>query len=343
MAGMRALGKFALLIVMTASGLLLLVGSVPVLAHLLNDVPLPERRAVLAWSLPLAGALILGTALWLYRRLDRRQQPAEQRRRSSGGKSHDASRGDLLFEARSDIGKPLLLILMVAVLGIGTYLAAATHRWVMFALFAAFTAFLLLLAWQLLAQFLRPGPMLRMDARCIDHAMYGPVPWSEVVGMHLQSTYTRYGQSYVLMLGVRDAARYLRNLPPPSRWLHRRALQSRERIGTLPVPLDLLRENPELIHRSARILCERAGGPLLTYWHPGMGDKDFDIALRMRAIEEDMDRMAERMQTVPDDADAAQVAELETEVQAHIARNDASVQALLADLDAAREQRQQGL
>lgn len=341
---MQALGKFALLIVMAAAGLLLLVGSIPWLAHLLHDVPLPGRRIGLMRTVPLASALVLGVALWLYRWLDRRQRHlAEQHHQARLAALREASTGDLLFEAHGQAAMPLLLVPLAALFGFAAWTSAHARQWGMSALLLALAVAVFWLAWHLLAQLLRPGPLLRMDAKGIDHAMYGPIPWRDIVGMQLQTTRTRHGSSHVLMLGVRDAARYLHHAPLLTRWPHRHGARAGQRIGTLPVPLAPLRGNPELIHQSARIVCERAGSPLLAAWHAGMDDKEFDIALRMRTIEEDMGRMAERMQAVPDDADPAQAAELEAQVHAHIARNNANVQALLAGLDAVRDQQQKRL
>ncbi|HBK47112.1 MAG TPA: hypothetical protein DDZ67_11910 [Xanthomonadaceae bacterium] len=335
---MWVLGKFALLVVMAISGLLLLVGSLPWLSYLLHDAPLPSRRIGALWAGTLGSALVLGIAIWSYRRLERQRQRVLERRRQA---HLQATRHDRAFRARGRLALPLLLIPIVALFGFGSRAAVATGHWGVAALLLATTLLVLWLAWQLLWQLLRPGPLLCMDATGIDHALYGPIPWRDVIGIQLQSTQTRYGQSHVLMLGVRGAARYLRNAPLLPRWLHGRKLRGPEAVGALPIPLGLLAEDPELVHQSARTLRERVGAPFVPYWHPRMDDKDIDVALRMQAMNHELERMTERMRSAPADSGTEQAIEFEAEANQHIQRHLAQHDALMPELNAVLERQRQ--
>ncbi len=324
---MWVLGKVALLVVMALSGLLLLVSSLPWLSYLLHDAPLPTRRLGELAAATLGSAAILGSAIWLYWLLDRyRQRTREQRRQAHAAARLDAIQRDAVFEARGSRLWPLLLLPLLAVFGFGTVAAAKDGRWDIAAISLAMSLLLLLAGWQLLHQLLRPGPLLRMDATAIDHALYGPIPWTDVIGIQLQSMQTRAGATHTLMLGVRGAKRYLDNASAPARWLYGRKRHGSGDIGTLTIPLGPLAEDPELIQQTARAFRERAAAPFLPFWYDQMGAHEIDTALSMQALTDEMAAMP----SLRRDATPAQIAAFEARGHSLLERQ----QALLPELGA---------
>ncbi|UWX04204.1 hypothetical protein H1235_02390 [Pseudoxanthomonas sp. NC8] len=198
--------------------------------------------------------------------------------------------------------------------------------------FALLTVFLLL-GWQVVRQVLRPGPMLRMDARVIDHAQYGPIPWGNVVGMELQSIRVRHSTQYTLMLGVRGARRYLRNAPPLARWLQGRRMRGDDDLAALPIPLNLLEKSPDLIHRSALALRQRHDAPFLEDWHHRMEQREVEALLRMQDLDREHDDILEELRALPADAGPERIAALDARVREHFAGQNAALPELRVTMD----------
>jgi hypothetical protein len=118
--------------------------------------------------------------------------------------------------------------------------------------------------------------MLRMDAHGIDSALYGPIPWSEVIGLELWRD--------TLFLGIREPRRYLKNAPLWLRLAQVRQLRKNSAYGTLPVPLTDLNKDAQSIYQAALALRQKHESPLIEHWYRGMDDGEIHAWLRMREI-----------------------------------------------------------
>jgi hypothetical protein len=165
-----------------------------------------------------------------------------------------------------------VLIMMIPFFGLLAYAAAATGAWIAFAVILTPLWFFLSLGWLVL----RPGPMLRMDAHGIDSALYGPIPWSEVIGLELERN--------ILFLGLREPRRYLKNAPLWLRLAQVRQLRKNSVYGTLPVSLTDLSKDAQSIYKAAFALRQRHESPLIEYWYRGMDDGEIHAWLQMREI-----------------------------------------------------------
>jgi hypothetical protein len=319
---MLKLGKSVLLLAAVIAGLGVLVNMLPWLQWVQQRTPVPPGTGArwLGWAL-VAGACLL--ARCELGRLQRAQHARELQ----------ATQGGQAFEARAGIGWFTLLLALCVLFGWGGHAALQKGQLGMAAVGFALLVLFVLLAWQLAVQVLRPGPMLRMDRHGIDHAMYGPIPWNEVLGIELQSIRTRYSTQYTLMLGVRDAGRHLENAPSLTRWMHARRLRDQRGVAALALPLNLLAKDAGLIHQSALALRQRHDAPFLQHWHHRMEQREVEALLRMQDLDRESDLLLEEMRALPANASPGQVAAFDARLREHHARHDAALPELKVAMD----------
>ncbi|MBP3984265.1 hypothetical protein J5837_07470 [Pseudoxanthomonas helianthi] len=319
---MLKLGKFLSQVAAIVSGLGLLLYTLPWLHSRQNATALPAGVET-AW---LACAACLGLSLLASRWLGKRQQARNQEELESARREH-------VFVAQGSPWWFLLVIPLTVGFGAMGYAAARKGQWGMSALGLGLLLLFLLLGYELARQFLRPGPMLQMDSRGIRHAIYGSIPWADVVGLQLHSMKVRYSTSHTLFLCVREPLRYLNNAPPFFRWIQGRRLRSNPGYGSLPVPLNILNKDPELIHRSALALRRSHNAPLLKHWHHRMEADEVSTWLRMQEMNEEAERITEEMRATPIDPSPEQMRAFEARMRQHAALNDALRPQLEATLE----------
>jgi hypothetical protein len=319
---MLKLGKSVLLLAAVIAGLGVLVNTVPWFEWLQQRTPMPPGTGA-RW---LGWVLVAGACLFARRELGRLQRARHVR-------ELQATQDGQAFEARAGTGGFALLLALCVLFGWGGQAALQKGQLGMAAVGLALLALFVLLGWQLAVQVLRPGPMLRMDRHGIDHAMYGPIPWHEVLGIELQSIRTRYSTQYTLMLGVRDAGRYLENAPSLTRWVHARRLRGQRGVTALALPLNLLAKDAGLIHQSALALRQRHDAPFLAHWHHRMEQREVEALLRMQDLERESDRLLEEMRALPANAGPGQVAAFDARLREHHARHDAALPELKIAMD----------
>ena len=246
-----------------------------------------------------------------------------QLQQSNDREALDAVRRGQAFEAG---GNPWMLVLFALVLllfGFGVYGGIAKGNPGMTALSAALVLLFLVFGGEIVRQLLRPGPMLRMDARGIEHALYGRIPWNEVIGLQLQSVRIRYSTQYTLFLGVCEPLRYLRNAPPLTRWLQGRRLRDNPAYGALPIGLNILGKDPKLVYDSALALRRANAAPMLEHWHQRMDAREVATWLQRQELSDGMRRLQEEMETLPRDPTPEQVAAFDAKMRAHMEREQA--------------------
>jgi heme/copper-type cytochrome/quinol oxidase subunit 2 len=227
------------------------------------------------------------------------------------------------FEASGSPGMPILFVLMLLLFGFGIYHGITKDKPGMAILGAGLVLLFLFLGSELVRQALRPGPMLRMDASGIEHALYGPIPWTEVVGLQLHEMQVRYSTQYTLLLGVREPLRYLRNAPPLTRWLQARRLRDNPAYGALPIGLNVLGKDPKLVYDAALALRRANGAPLLQHWHQRMDAREVSTWLRSQETAEEMRRLTAEMEALPANPSPEQVAALDAKMREHMERQRA--------------------
>lgn len=235
----------------------------------------------------------------------------------------DSVRHQRAFEASGSPWMPILFALLLLLFGFGVYAGWSKDRPDMALLSAALLLLFLFLGSELLHQALRPGPMLRIDARGIEHALYGRIPWSEVVGLQLHSVRIRYSTQYTLFLGVRRPLRYLREAPPMTRWLQGMRLRGDPAYGALPIGLNVLGKDPQLIYQAALALQRASGAPLLAHWHQRMDAREVSTWLRSQEATDEMRRLTEEMEALPRDPSPEQIAAFDAKMREHMARQQA--------------------
>jgi hypothetical protein len=235
----------------------------------------------------------------------------------------DAVRHGQAFEASGGAWMSIVFALLLLLFGFGAYAGWSKDKPGMAVGSAALLLLFLFLGWELLGRALRPGPMLRIDARGIEHALYGRIPWSEVVGLQLQSIRIRYSTQYTLFLGVRRPLRYLREAPPLTRWLQGMRLRGDPAYGALPIGLNVLGKEPQLIHDAALALQRASGAPLLEHWHQHMDPREVATLLRSQEANDEMQRLTEEMEALPRDPTPEQIAAFDARLRDHVARQQA--------------------
>jgi hypothetical protein len=235
----------------------------------------------------------------------------------------EAVRGGHAFEASGSPWMLGLFGLLLLLFGFGVYGGIARHDPGMALVSAALALLFLFLGSELARQALRPGPMLRMDARGIEPALYGPIPWNEVIGLQLQSVRIRYSTQHTLFLGVRKPLRYLRNAPPLTRWLQGMRLRNDPAYGALSIGLNILGKDPQLVYDSALALRRANDAPMLEHWHQRMDANEVDTWLRRQELSDGMRRLQEEMETLPRDPTPEQVAAFDAKLRTHMEREQA--------------------
>lgn len=295
---MLMFARFVALLVGSVFGLLLLMYSMLLLAPGGNGPTKGNDGLGFWWSL---SGIAMAVCFWFYRRVQRVELERQQRRDEA--EFADAAR----YSRFTAEGRPLALGLgmfgAIAMFGIGLKLAIDKSHWPMAGLAGLLLLFFLLAGLEICRQLLRPGPMLTIDGRGIEHAMYGLIPWEDIIGLCLQQTDTRYSRISNLMLGVRAPQRYRARTP----WLHRLQKRAWRRrppaFGTLPIGLNTLNQKPALIHQIATILQSRAATPLLAQWHPAMTEQQVRTLLDMQSLADDLhgipgDAVPEQMEAI---------------------------------------------
>ena len=312
---MLKLGRFVMLVVAVAAGIGVLINTLPWLSWRQDGTPMPtgtETRWVLF-------ALGLGAAL-LARHL------IGQMQRARNADELESLKDGSTFEARGGLGWLPLNALLAVLCALGTWFSVRKDEWGMAAMAFVLLVLFVLVTWQTVRHLLRPGPMLRMDVQGIDHALYGPIPWSDVVGISLATIKMRYGQKqHTLQLGVRGARRYMRNAPPLTRWLQSGRLKSTYGVGALFIPLDPLSKDAELIHQSALALRAQHDAPFLKFWTPDMDAQEVGALLRMTALNEESERLTADMHVAMETDDPDRHAALAARLKAHSERHSAAL------------------
>lgn len=319
---MLKLGKLLFQVAAIVFGLGLLLYTLPWLQSRQNGTTLPAHVEI-AWS---ACAIGLGLSLLASHWLGKWQRARNQRALETARREH-------VFVAQGSPGWFLLVVPLGLAFGAVGYATARKGEWGMSVLGLAMLLLFLWLGYELARQFLRPGPMLRMDSRGISHAAYGSIPWSDVVGLQLHSMEVRYATHHTLFLCVREPLRYLKNAPPFFRWTQGGRLRGNPGYGALPIPLNILNKDPQLIHQSALALRQSHEAPLLGHWHHRMQADEVSTWLRMQEISEQAKRLTEEMRAMPANSGPEQMRALEARMRQHMALNDAlhpELQATLA-------------
>lgn len=282
-----------LLIAACVISLGLMVVLMPLANALLTGAPLPGSYA----ELLLYWVLACGT-LWLLRLgagclIGRRDERLRQA----------LARGESLqFNARP--GSIVLLVTVLALSALITYLGLSRgHTGTVLGGLAVSAVFVLVL-WQLLWQIAQPGPILQMDHRVINHALFGPIPWTSVLGIELESASHRYGQIHYLCLGVRQVDIFMRRASLPRRWL----LQLNGRAAnTLRLPLNLIDADPQLVLEAARHCHANSSAIALAGWQPDMGSAELTMFDEMQQQLSDHKRMMALLGSLPDNPSPAQL------------------------------------
>ena len=138
----------------------------------------------------------------------------------------------------------------------------------------------------------RPGrPTLRLDARGVDHAWFGAVPWPAVHGVYHRQLKFKQTTIHTLVLGVSEPARYLGRMPWIARLMTGKLRLPRGRYGALEIGLNPLDQHPLLVASAAAALRGRASPPAVAGWHPGMDDETVEVSLEMAYLVDNPDRL----------------------------------------------------
>lgn len=220
------------------------------------------------WEWLVAGVCVTAGAIWLYRHAGNAQAQAVR------DQTDDAlGRGRLVASGR--LFAPLLVLVVIGgMLVTSVFLVIQKQQWVHAALIAVVAVILIVSAFDLLRQALRPGPMLTLDAVGIEHGAYGRIPWSDVLSIWHQRTRVRASTIHVLQVKVRDPVRYLDGAPLFFRWGKRDWRKSPPATGELQIPLNVLDRPAETIAAVAQALHVRSGGaaavPSMPVPHPSL-------------------------------------------------------------------------
>lgn len=222
------------------------------------------------WGWLVAGVCVSVGAGWLYRHAGMVEAQAVR------DQTDDAvGRGRLVASGR--LFAPLLALLVIGgMLVTGVFLVIQKQQWGHAVLIGAVAVLLIVAAFDLLRQALRPGPMLTLDAAGIEHGAYGRIPWSDVVSIWHQRTRVRASTIHVLQVKVRDPVRYLDGAPLFFRWGKRDWRKSPPATGELQIALNVLDRPPETIAAVAQALHGRSGAaatmPSMPVPHPSLTD-----------------------------------------------------------------------
>lgn len=275
-----SLGRMLSLVVATLSGFCLLLFSLP---YAMRAMEGPAHRLPPGLGLKwLSCALLLALSIYGYVALGRLLRERERADLEAVGR---LSR----FEAD---GRPvfhgLLSLALAALMAFGAWAGANDGRWWLAGICAAVLVFLVVAAGAWVRQLRRPGPLLAMDGRGLEHAMFGVIPWSDVIGLSLREVQTRYVKVSTLQLGVRMPHRFLAQAPWMLRWSKRDWPRTRPEYGTLEIPLNALDRKPQLVHEAALALRRKVAEPLLAHWHPAMGPQQVATFIDMQRLDAEL-------------------------------------------------------
>ena len=315
---MLRLLRFWLLIAAGLSSLGLMVMALPLATLLLDGTALPAGHDGRSLRWLLATAL-----LWLLWLGTRQWQAARNKA------LHQAlARGEGL-QATARPGMFLFLVGLLAVIAVGTVHALARGKLGIGLGGLGVTLLLAISLWSLLWQVAQPGPILRMDHKLIDHALFGPIPWTSVIGIELESIRHRYGQSHHLCLGVRQAEIFRNRANAPTRWLLRRTAGDKPAAatGTLRLPLNLVDADPQRVLEAARHChaCSGAHAVALPGWQPDIGEAELAMLGELQRNKRDHEQLMLLLDSLPADPSPAQLDALN---QAIAARRPLNVDAL---------------
>ena len=291
---------FWLLIAAGVSSLGLMVMALPLATLLLDGTALPPGHdgRSLRWLLATAflWLLWLGTRQWQAARNDALRRAL--------------ARGEGL-QAATRPGMFLFLASMLALIAVGTVHALARGKLGIGLGGLGVTLLLAVPMWSLLWQVAQPGPILRMDHKLIDHALFGPIPWTSVIGIELESIRHRYGQSHHLCLGVRQAEIFRNRANAPTRWLLRLTAGDKPAAatGTLRLPLNFVDADPQLVLEAARRChaCSGAYAVALPGWQPDMGDAELAMLGELQRDKRDHEQLMLLLDSLPADPSPAQL------------------------------------
>ncbi len=274
--------------------------------------PIPPRLE-LAWILSAtvstASALFSAALTGLIRDRNRREQDALER---TG-----------VFEASASAPPMILLAGFCLMFGFGAWAALRGDQVGLALLSLGLLVLMIVLAWSLLRQVWRQGPMLRIDRDGIDHALYGAIPWEDVIGLSLQTIRTKHSTVQTLMLGVRNPYRYLRDVSGPAQWMNEHRAHRYASFGSLPIPLNALGKEAEHIHHCARALRETHAAPLLSHWHPDMRDAEIAVWLESQTLHDELQDIFNEFDATDLDERPEAMAQLDTRLKANAARREA--------------------
>jgi len=325
---MLRLGRGVVRAVAVGSAIGIAINTLPWLEWRRSGTAMPAGTEV-RW---LGFALALGLALWLLHWLRRLQRARDEEELANVESGH-------AFEARAGLSWLTCLLLIAVVAAAGVWLAARKGEWSLVWMGLGVLALLLLVGAPVVRQVARPGPLLRMDRHGIDHAAYGSIPWTEVVGMHHQVVRVRYSTHHVLVLGVRGAAGYMRKASALTRWLSAGQSRSTYGVGALRIPLGPLAKDPELVHRAARSLRAQVDAPFLEEWDPAMDAKEVGALLRMRRLLEESELIVDELKASSDEDDPARLGELTARLESHQARMAAALPEMRGAVELAKQRR----
>lgn len=291
-----------LLIAACVSSLGLMMVLLPLADAWLEGAPLPAGYAgrVLYW-------MLASSTLWLLRlgvgrMIGRNDESLRQA----------LARGEALqFKARP--GTIVLLVSVLAVSALVTAHGLTRGHTGMLLVGLAVCAVVVLGLWQFLWQIAQPGPILQMNRRVINHALFGPIPWTWVLGIELESASHRHGEIHHLCLGLRHADIVMRRASLPGRWLLRR---NGPGANTLRLPLNVIDADPQLVLEAARHCHANSSAMALAGWQPDMGSAELSMLDELQQQLSDHKQMMALLDSLPDNPSPAQLDALNQAVAA---------------------------
>jgi hypothetical protein len=181
----------------------------------------------------------------------------------------------------------LLFVPLIAMFGFGLFAALREGRIGMVLLCSVLLLAFLLAGAELMRQALRPGPMLAMDLRGIDHATFGRIPWGDVIGLNHSTVTVRHSTQHFLDIGVRTPHRFYDQLSWVLRLKHRKWESRTARYGALKVPLNMLSKPPEVIYGAAVQFRGKVDAPWLEAWFEKMTPQSIDTMLALQDVHRD--------------------------------------------------------
>lgn len=240
----------------------------------------PTRYVVQDLAIIAAGLAGLYACWRLGRALQARREAALAPSRRFTGHSLEAN------------SRPLMQVLALAFFG----LAAAGCGWAVLEgnddprlvlCGAGFAVFFVLMVPLVRSQY-RPGrPTLRLDARGVDHAWFGTVPWTAVHGLFHRQAKLKQTTIHTLVLGVSEPAKYLGRMPRIARLMAGKLRLPRQRYGAIEIGLNALDHDPFLVADAASTLRSRVRPPHIVDWHPALDEESIDVLLESSYLTSD--------------------------------------------------------